>query len=74
MYNNQSRPGNDDWWGWSQASFKDIFRGYEITAAVQNNQSGRVWFITNEEGLVSQQVNINSSPPGWDRYWTPEEP
>jgi hypothetical protein len=72
VYNNQSRPGVDDWWGWSVGSFKDELRGYEITAARQNNGSARVWAISNNQVLVSQQVNLDSSPPSWDRYWTPE--
>jgi hypothetical protein len=72
VYNNQSSPGFDDWWGWSASSFKDELRGYEITAARQNNGSARVWVISNRQVLVSQQVNINSSPPGWERFWTPE--
>jgi hypothetical protein len=74
VYSNQSRPGFDDWWGWEVASFKDTLRGYEITAARQNNKSARVWVISNDGVLVSQQVNVNSSPPGWERFWTPEEP
>ena len=73
VYNEQSRPGTNDWFGWSVASFKDTLRGYEITAARQNNGSARVWAISNNQVLVSQQVDINSSPPGWERYWTPEE-
>ncbi|HEX8176145.1 MAG TPA: hypothetical protein VF543_13580 [Pyrinomonadaceae bacterium] len=72
VYNNQSRPGTNDWWGWQVGSFKDTLRGYEITAARQNNQSARVWVISNEQVLVSQQVNVASSPPGWERYWTPD--
>jgi hypothetical protein len=71
VFNEQSRPGGN-WFGWSEASFKDTLRGYEITAARQNNQSARVWAISNEQVLVSQQVDINSSPPGWERYWTPD--
>jgi hypothetical protein len=71
VYNEQSRP-NANWFGWSVGSFKDELRGYEITAARQNNQSARVWVISNSGVLVSQQVNINSSPPGWELFWTPE--
>lgn len=72
VYNQQSGPSLDDWWGWDPGTFKDTLRGYEITAARQNNQSARVWVISNEQVLVSQQVDINSSPPGWERHWTPE--
>jgi hypothetical protein len=71
VYNQQSRPGMN-WFGWSAGSYKDELRGYEITAARQNNQSARVWVISNNQVLVSQQVDINSSPPGWEGYWTPE--
>ena len=72
MFNEQSKSGTNDWVGWSVASFKDKLRGYEITAARQNNQSARVWVVSNDQVLVSQQVNINSSPPGWERFWTPD--
>lgn len=72
VYNQQSAPGTNDWWGWTQGSFKDELRGYEITAARQNNGQARVWVISNNQVLVSQQVDVNSSPPGWERYWTPE--
>ncbi|HVG35038.1 MAG TPA: hypothetical protein VM911_18365 [Pyrinomonadaceae bacterium] len=71
VFNEQSVPGGN-WFGWSEATFKDEVRGYEITAARQNNQSARVWVISNDGVLVSQQVDINSSPPGWERYWTPD--
>jgi hypothetical protein len=71
IFNEQSRP-SANWFGWSQGSFKDMLRGYEITAARQNNQSARVWVISNDQVLVSQQVDINSSPPGWERFWTPD--
>jgi hypothetical protein len=71
IYNQQSVPGGN-WFGWSVGGFKDKLRGYEITAARQNNQSARVWVISNDGVLVSQQVNINSSPPGWEWYWTPD--
>ena len=72
IFNEQSRP-SANWFGWSVGSFKDTLRGYEITAAKQNNQSARVWVISNEhQVLVSQEVNINSSPPGWERFWTPD--
>jgi hypothetical protein len=75
VYNEQSRPGMN-WFGWSVGSFKNTLECYEITAARQNNQSARVWVISNEQVLTSQQVNIDSSPPGFERYWTPdlEEP
>ncbi|HEY0379834.1 MAG TPA: hypothetical protein VGC87_23155 [Pyrinomonadaceae bacterium] len=72
VYNEQARSGSNDWFGWSVASFKDTLRGYEITAARQNNQSARVWAIGNDQTLVSQQVNIDSSPPSWERFWTPD--
>lgn len=72
LFNEQSRAGTNDWFGWSVASFKDKLRGDEITAARQNNQSARVWVVSNDDVLVSQQVNINSSPPGWERFWTPD--
>jgi hypothetical protein len=71
VYNEQSRP-SANWFGWSDGSFKNTLRGYEITAAKQNNQSARVWVVSNDQVLVSQQVNINSSPPGWERFWTPD--
>ena len=71
MFNEQSRP-SANWFGWSVGSFKNTLRGYEITAARQNNQSARVWVVSNNQELVSQQVDINSSPPGWERYWTPD--
>lgn len=72
VYNQQSRPGTNDWWGWTVGTFKDELKGYEITAAGQNNGSARVWVISLNQVLVSQEVNLKSSPPGWDRYWTPE--
>ncbi|HWT02393.1 MAG TPA: hypothetical protein VN256_19230 [Pyrinomonadaceae bacterium] len=71
IYNEQSVPGGS-WFGWSVGSFKDTMRGDEITAARQNNQSARVWVVSNDDVLVSQQVNINSSPPGFERFWTPD--
>lgn len=71
IFNEQSVPGGN-WFGWSVASFKDTLRGYEITAARQNNQSARVWALSNDQVLVSQEVNTNSSPPGWERFWTPD--
>jgi hypothetical protein len=61
-----------NWFGWTVGSFQDKLMAYEITAARQNNQSARVWVISNDQVLVSQQVNLNSSPPGWERYWTPD--
>lgn len=72
IFNEQSRP-SANWFGWSVISFKNELRGYELTAARQNNQSARVWVVGNNGDLVSQQVNINSSPPSWERYWTPDE-
>jgi hypothetical protein len=72
LFNEQPVPGSNSWFGWSVASFKDKLRGYEITAARQNNQSARVWVVSTDQVLVSQQVNINSSPPGWERFWTPD--
>lgn len=71
LYNEQSRP-SANWFGWTVGSFKDTLRGYEITAARQNNQSARVWVISNDQVLASQEVNINSSPPGFERFWTPD--
>lgn len=71
VFNEQSRP-SANWFGWSAGSFKDTLRGFEITAARQNNQSARVWVVSNDQVLVSQQVDINSSPPGWERFWTPD--
>jgi hypothetical protein len=71
VFNEQSRP-SANWFGWSVGGFKDTLRGYEITAARQNNQSARVWVISNDQVLVSQEVNINSSPPGFERFWTPD--
>lgn len=71
VYNEQSKPGGS-WFGWSVGTFKNKMQGYEITAAKQNNQSARVWVISNDQVLVSQQVNTNSSPPGFERYWTPD--
>jgi hypothetical protein len=73
VYNVQSVPGGN-WFGWSPLSFKDKLKGYEITAARQNNQSARVWAISNDQVLVSQQVNLDMSPPGFEWYWTPEWP
>jgi hypothetical protein len=70
-FNEQSRP-SANWFGWSQGTFTDTFRGYEITAARQNNQSARVWVVSNDQVLASQQVDLNSSPPGFERFWTPE--
>jgi hypothetical protein len=72
VYSNQSMPGNDDWWKWTPATYRNTVRGYEITAARQNNRSARVWVITNDQVLVSQQMNLQSSPPGWEWYWTPD--
>lgn len=71
IYNEQSVPGGS-WFGWSVGSFKDKMRGDEITAARQNNQSARVWVVSDDDVLVSQQVMLNSSPPGFERYWTPD--
>jgi len=71
MFNEQSRP-SANWFGWSEGSFKNTLKGYEITACRQNNQSARVWVVSNEQILVSQQVTLNSSPPGWERFWTPD--
>jgi hypothetical protein len=71
IFNEQSRP-SANWFGWAVGSFKDTLRGYEITAARQNNQSARVWIVSDKQELVSQEVNINSSPPGWERFWTPD--
>lgn len=71
LFNEQSRP-SANWFGWSVGSFKDTLRGYEITAARQNNQSARVWVVSNDNVLVSQEVDVNSSPPGWERFWTPD--
>ena len=70
-FNEQSRP-SANWFGWSQGTFTDTFRGYEITAMRQNNQSARVWVISYDQVLASQQVDLNSSPPGFERFWTPE--
>jgi len=71
IFNEQSRP-SANWFGWSDGSFKNTLRGYEITAARQNNQSARVWVISNEQILASMEVDINSSPPGFERFWTPD--
>ena len=71
IFNEQAKPGGS-WFGWSDGSFKNTLRGYEITAARQNNQSARVWVVSDKQELVSQQVDINSSPPGWERFWTPD--
>ena len=71
IFNEQSRP-SANWFGWSDGSFKNTMRGFEITAARQNNQSARVWVVSNDQVLVSQQVTIDSSPPGWERFWTPD--
>lgn len=71
IFNEQSRP-SANWFGWSDGSFKNTLRGYEITACRQNNQSARVWVVSNDQVLASQQVDIHSSPPGWERFWTPD--
>ena len=71
LFNEQARPSGS-WFGWSVGSFKNTLRAFEITAARQNNQSARVWVVSNDNVLASQEVNINSSPPGWERFWTPD--
>ena len=68
VFNEQSKPGAG-WSGWSEGSY-DRRRGYEITAARQNNQSARVWVITNKQDIISQQVDLTSSWPHWEGYWT----
>jgi hypothetical protein len=72
VYNQQSGPGLNDWWGWRPGSFKDELRGYEITAAGHKDYGARVWVISNSQVLVSQEQNLKSSPPSWEGYWTPE--
>ncbi len=56
----------------TEAGFKDTLRGYEITAARQNNQSARVWVVSDKQELVSQEVRLDSSPPSWEMFWTPD--
>jgi hypothetical protein len=69
VYNYQTAPGSNDWWGWSAGDHKDELRGYELTAAGQNNGCARVWVISLNQVLTSQEQRSDSHD--WEKFWTP---
>jgi hypothetical protein len=69
IFNEQTKPGTDNWWGWVQGDFEDKMRAYEITAAGQNNGHQQLWVISLRQVLHSMQTA--GSPPSWQRYWEP---
>jgi hypothetical protein len=69
IFNWQTKPGTDNWWGWGQGDNEDKMRAYEITAAGQNNKRQIVWVISNTQVLHSMATD--GSPNDWQRFWTP---
>jgi len=69
IFNYQTKPGSNDWWGWSPGDFEDKMRSYEMTAAGQNNGRQQVWVISLNQVLHSMQTD--GSPNDWQRFWTP---
>lgn len=70
IYRVQSKPGSTEWSPWTSGDVGDKLTGYEITAAGQNNKQARVWVISLDQTLTSQQVKAGASAD-WERQWTP---
>ena len=73
IFNWQTKPGANNWWGWGQGDNEDKMRAYEITAAGQNNKRQIVWVISLKQTLHAMTTD-NTSPNGWQRFWTPPPP
>ncbi len=69
IYNYQTSPGTNSWWGWSPGDFEDKLTGYEITACGQNNGLARVWVVSLSQMLTTQGMDASSKD--WERFWTP---
>jgi hypothetical protein len=69
IFNWQTKPGANNWWGWSAGDFDDKMQAYEITAAGQNNGRQEVWVVSLKQVLHSMATD--GSPNDWQRFWTP---
>jgi hypothetical protein len=72
IFNWQTKPGTNNWWGWGEGDFENKMMAYEITGAGQHNGHQVVWVISLQQTLHA--MGTAGSPPDWERFWTPPAP